>query len=51
MVDRGWHLTADGWYGLETLSICKSFQSDKGLVIDGVIGRSTWDAAWTAPIT
>jgi hypothetical protein len=51
MLARGWHLSADGWYGLESLSICKSYQAEKGLPVDGVVGPQTWMAAWTAPIT
>jgi peptidoglycan hydrolase-like protein with peptidoglycan-binding domain len=51
MQSRGWHIGIDGWYGLESLSTCKSFQSEKGLVVDGVVGPTTWSACWSAPIT
>lgn len=51
MAKRGWHLTADGFYGKESFSICKSFQQDKGLTCDGICGPQTWAAAWTAAIT
>lgn len=51
MVHRGWRMSADGWYGLESLSVCKSYQAEKGLPVDGVVGPQTWTAAWTAPIT
>jgi len=51
MANRGWALSVDGWYGLESLSICKTFQAEKGLRVDGVVGPSTWNAAWAAPVT
>ena len=51
MSDRGWRIAVDGWFGLESLSVCKTFQAEKSLIIDGVVGRQTWDASWTAPIT
>lgn len=51
MADRGWRLAVDGWYGLESLGICKTFQAEKALIIDGTVGRQTWNAAWTAPVT
>lgn len=51
MADRGWRLDVDGIYGLETLAACKTFQAEKGLTVDGVVGPQTWAAAWTAPVT
>jgi len=51
MVARGWRMSADGWYGLESLSVCKTFQAEKGLPVDGVVGPQTWMAAWSAPVT
>lgn len=51
MTSRGWHLDVDGVYGPESLTVCKSFQAEKGLEIDGVVGPATWAAAWTAPVT
>lgn len=59
MKDRGWAITPDGLYGFQgststdtqTGSIAKQFQAEKGLTVDGLIGPSTWDAAWTAPVT
>ncbi|KDA05567.1 hypothetical protein DC31_13960 [Microbacterium sp. CH12i] len=51
MADRGWHIDPDGLYGSETDSIARQFQAEKGLTVDGLIGPSTWDAAWTAEVT
>lgn len=51
MAARGWAITADGWFGEGSRSTAKSFQADKGLVVDGVVGRQTWAAAWTSSIT
>lgn len=51
MANRGWHVAADGWYGLESLGACKTFQEEKGLRVDGVVGLNTWNTTWTAPIT
>lgn len=51
MHHRGWKIGVDGWFGLESLSVCKTFQAEKGLTCDGVVGPSTWNAAWAAPLT
>lgn len=51
MQDRGWNINPDGLYGDQTRDIAKSFQREKGLTPDGLIGPATWAAAWTAPIT
>lgn len=51
MRKRGWSLTADGLYGPRTASVARSFQKDKGLARDGLIGASTWAAAFTEPVT
>lgn len=51
MANRGWRLAVDGWYGPQSYGTAKTFQAEKGLVVDGVVGRQTWDAAWTAPVT
>lgn len=51
MASRGWGLDVDGWYGLQSLSIAKTFQAEKHLTVDGVIGPQSWNAAWSAPVT
>lgn len=51
MAARGWRLTVDGVYGHQSAGVCHSFQAEKGLAVDAVVGRQTWNAAWTAPRT
>jgi peptidoglycan hydrolase-like protein with peptidoglycan-binding domain len=51
MKERGWTLSADGYFGQQTLGVVKGFQRDKGLQVDGLIGERTWTTAWSAPIT
>ncbi|REE97302.1 peptidoglycan-binding protein [Thermomonospora umbrina] len=51
MKKRGWRLTADGRYGPRSEEVCRSFQREKGLKVDGVVGPQTWRQAWEAPLT
>ncbi|TDD25061.1 CHAP domain-containing protein [Actinomadura sp. KC06] len=51
MKARGWRIDVDGAYGPGSESICRAFQREKGLSVDGVVGPATWRAAWTAQIT
>ena len=51
MKDRGWSITPDGLYGPRTATVARKFQAEKNLAVDSLIGRKTWDAAWTAPVT
>ncbi|PRX97869.1 peptidoglycan-binding protein [Allonocardiopsis opalescens] len=51
MRDRGWTIVADGRYGPDSERVCRAFQAEKGLAVDGVVGPETWRAAWTAPVT
>jgi len=51
MSHRGWTISVDGAYGPQSKDVCTSFQREKGLAVDGVVGPQTWSAAWTAPIT
>lgn len=51
MAQRGWRIGVDGTYGPESERVCRQFQAEKGLGVDGVVGPVTWGAAWTAPIT
>src|SRR5215470_3332719 len=51
MHDRGWTIDVDGMYGPDSERICRQFQAEKGLSVDGLVGPNTWKASWTAPIT
>ena len=51
MAKRGWPLAVDGIYGPRSADTCRSFQAEKGLTADGVVGPLTWEATWTAPVT
>jgi peptidoglycan hydrolase-like protein with peptidoglycan-binding domain len=53
MVARGWSGIGgvDGKYGPNSESVCRQFQSEKGLSADGLVGPQTWSASWTAPVT
>ncbi|MDH6111910.1 hypothetical protein P3T36_006907 [Kitasatospora sp. MAP12-15] len=51
MAARGWSIAVDGWYGPASAAICRQFQQEKGLGVDGIVGPVTWNAAWTAPVT
>ncbi len=51
MSDRGWEIMVDGLYGSDTAMVAEAFQREKGLKADRKIGKDTWYAAWTEPIT
>lgn len=48
---RGWVISADGVYGPKSEDVCRRFQAQKGLRVDGVVGPATWRVSWEAPIT
>lgn len=51
MAERGWNIMVDDIFGPQTDGVCRAFQSEKGLTVDGIVGPITWNAAWTEPIT
>lgn len=51
MAGRGWSIAVDGWYGPASAAVCRAFQQEKHLGVDGIVGPVTWAAAWTAPVT
>jgi hypothetical protein len=51
MKHRGWVITVDGAYGPKSEKVCRAFQTEKRLTVDGIVGPKTWAAAWTTPIT
>lgn len=52
LIDRGWGWigSADGDFGANTHKAVTQFQQEKGLTVDGVVGPSTWNSFWTAPV-
>lgn len=51
LAERGWRISVDGIFGSQTEAIVRQFQREKGLVVDGLVGKKTWGALWTAPVT
>jgi peptidoglycan hydrolase-like protein with peptidoglycan-binding domain len=51
MSGRGWSIDVDGEFGPQSEDVCRSFQSEKGLDADGLVGSQTWEATWSAPVT
>jgi murein L,D-transpeptidase YcbB/YkuD len=51
MKQRGWSIMVDGQYGPQSVGVCRKFQQEKGLAVDGAVGPKTWAAAWTAAVT
>jgi peptidoglycan hydrolase-like protein with peptidoglycan-binding domain len=47
---RGWEIQVDSWYGDESERVCRAFQREKGLAVDGILGPDTWRASWDAPV-
>ncbi|WP_242910961.1 glycoside hydrolase domain-containing protein [Actinomadura terrae] len=48
---RGWRISVDGAYGADSERVCRAFQQEKHLGVDGVVGPATWRAAWDAPVS
>jgi peptidoglycan hydrolase-like protein with peptidoglycan-binding domain len=51
MQARGWAIHVDGLFGVEDETICKKFQAEKHLTVDGKVGHVTWDHARHDPVT
>lgn len=51
MSARGWTISADGRFGPQSDGVCRQFQAEKHLTVDGKVGPQTWAATWTAPVT
>jgi N-acetyl-anhydromuramyl-L-alanine amidase AmpD len=51
MRDRGWSIGVDQQFGPQSEDVCKKFQREKGLAVDGVVGPQTWNMTWSAPVT
>ncbi len=47
MSERGWRkMAVDGAYGPGSRGICRQFQQEKGLEVDGKVGPQTWARTW-----
>lgn len=44
LVARGYPVVVDGEFGTETRESVMTFQSDRGLAVDGLVGLETWPA-------
>ena len=47
---RGWPIKVDGHYGKQSEEICREFQKEHALVVDGRVGRNTWTNTWVETI-
>lgn len=50
MRKRGWKIQADGVYGPASEHICRQFQAEKHIAVDGHVGPATWRASWVAAL-
>jgi peptidoglycan hydrolase-like protein with peptidoglycan-binding domain len=50
MKDRGWAVDVDGRFGSGAAEICRRFQAQKGLDVNGTVDEATWDATWSAAL-
>ena len=51
MRNRGWNIGVDGDFGPASEQVCRSFQAEKRLGVDGMVGSQTWNASWNSPVT
>jgi hypothetical protein len=51
MKDRGWDIGVDAVYGDDSERVCRAFQREKQLTVDGILGPDTWRAAWESNVT
>jgi peptidoglycan hydrolase-like protein with peptidoglycan-binding domain len=50
MKSRGWDIDVDAYFGDASERVCRAFQREKSLAIDGILGPDTWRASWDAPV-
>jgi peptidoglycan hydrolase-like protein with peptidoglycan-binding domain len=50
MKQRGWEIGVDSIYGDDSERVCRAFQREKGLTVDGILGPNTWRATFEAPV-
>ncbi|MCA1702624.1 MAG: peptidoglycan-binding protein, partial [Actinobacteria bacterium] len=46
MAATGRQITIDGDYGPVSEEVCRAFQQEKGLEVDGEVGPMTWAKSW-----
>ncbi|GIH67217.1 MULTISPECIES: peptidoglycan recognition protein family protein [Microbispora] len=46
MKELGYDIVVDGAYGPDSQDVCRRFQKDRHLDVDGVVGPDTWNAAF-----
>jgi D-alanyl-D-alanine carboxypeptidase/Putative peptidoglycan binding domain len=51
MKERGWDIAVDSDFGDKSELVCRAFQREKGLGVDGILGPNTWRATWDTPVT
>ena len=51
MKRRGWDVGVDSFFGDESERVCRAFQREKQLPVDGILGPQTWKATWESPVT
>ena len=51
MAERMWDIDVDGDYDAASERVCRAFQREKQLEVDGILGPETWRCAWECPIT
>ena len=42
LTKAGYTVAIDGIFGIKTYESVKAYQADRGLVVDGVVGKATW---------
>jgi len=47
MRDRGWTIAVDSWYGPQSERVCRQFQTNFRLQVDGIVGPITWGRAFS----
>ena len=51
MRSRGWSIDVDQIFGPGSERVCRQFQQEKRLTVDGKVGPQTWSTTWTAPVS
>ncbi|MFG1866083.1 peptidoglycan recognition protein family protein [Microbispora bryophytorum] len=46
MKELGYDIVVDGAYGPDSKDVCRRFQKDRHLDVDGIVGPDTWNAAF-----